>query len=471
MTTATLTLVDGTRVVVPDSLELITPYVLREQQDWFEDEIKFLRHLLRPGEKAIDIGANYGVYTVAMAQAVGPAGHVWAFEPASGTAGLLAASIEANHFAQVTLERCALSSAAGTAQLALHEHSELNALVRGGRAGGASETVPVTTLDECLRTRDWRDIAFVKIDAEGEEAAILQGGARFFFDRSPLVQYEIKAGVDLHMELVQAFAEVGYASYRLVPGLDLLVTFDTRSPPDKFLLNLFCCNYARAADLAAGGFLVNVAAVPGRSRGRLRNAWDRLTGRNPHDWRATIAKLPYAAPFAQAWEQTVRAGRSREVEAALALHARSRDATLSASERYAALEASFRRFGVLCENEPSYLRLASYARVAREFGARAAATSALSRLAEGILKGDGADAREPFLAPAARFDALAPGGAPRDWVLAAALEELERLGSFSSFYTGDSARARLEMIRDLGFASAEMQRRLDLLHRRFGATT
>ncbi|MBK7673942.1 MAG: hypothetical protein IPJ27_03790 [Candidatus Accumulibacter sp.] len=58
--TATLTMVDEVRVVVPDSLDLITPYVLLEQQDWFEDEIKFLRHLLQPGQKVIDIGANYG---------------------------------------------------------------------------------------------------------------------------------------------------------------------------------------------------------------------------------------------------------------------------------------------------------------------------------------------------------------------------------------------------------------------------
>ena len=84
--TKVFTLVDGTKVVAPDSLELITPYVLREQQDWFEDEIKFLRRLLQPGEKAIDVGANCGVYTVSIAQAVGPSGKVWAFEPASSTA-------------------------------------------------------------------------------------------------------------------------------------------------------------------------------------------------------------------------------------------------------------------------------------------------------------------------------------------------------------------------------------------------
>jgi hypothetical protein len=55
------TLVDGVRIVVPDSLDLITPYVLREQQDFFEDELPFVRQLLQPGQDVIDIGANYGV--------------------------------------------------------------------------------------------------------------------------------------------------------------------------------------------------------------------------------------------------------------------------------------------------------------------------------------------------------------------------------------------------------------------------
>ena len=96
--TTTLTMVDGVRVVVPDTLDQITPYVLREQEDWFEDEIRFLRRLLQPGEQIIDIGANHGVYTLSMAKAVGPSGRVWAFEPASSTSQLLAASIEANEF-------------------------------------------------------------------------------------------------------------------------------------------------------------------------------------------------------------------------------------------------------------------------------------------------------------------------------------------------------------------------------------
>ncbi len=60
--TTTLTITNGIKVVTPDSLDLITPYVLQEQQDWFEDEIKFVRKLLKPGQKIIG-GFKHEVWT------------------------------------------------------------------------------------------------------------------------------------------------------------------------------------------------------------------------------------------------------------------------------------------------------------------------------------------------------------------------------------------------------------------------
>ncbi len=132
----------------PIRTHLLTPYVLYEQQDWFEYEIRFLRRPPgEPGQQAIDVGANYGVYSLSIAMAVGPTGRVWAFEPASSTAAFLEQGIAANNFAQVVLERSALSRDCGTARLTLNENSELNTLDVAGRAGGTTETVRVVTLD------------------------------------------------------------------------------------------------------------------------------------------------------------------------------------------------------------------------------------------------------------------------------------------------------------------------------------
>jgi hypothetical protein len=76
------------------------------------------------------------------------------------------------------------------------------------------------------------------------------------------------------------------------------------------------------------------------------------------------------------------------------------------------------------------------------------------------------DVDEPFLLPSHGFDSIPPGDSPVNWLGAAALQEQERLATFSSFYAGEASRDRLEMIASLGFASEEMTRRLALLNRR-----
>ena len=71
--------------------------------------------------------------------------------------------------------------------------------------------------------------------------------------------------------------------------------------------------------------------------------------------------------------------------------------------------------------------------------------------------------------PEPRFDKVLPGKSLGNMITAGILEAYEKTGAFSSFYTGESARQRLVLIRDLGFGDAEMNGRLALLEQRFGA--
>ena len=59
-----LRMADGTRIVVPPSLDAITTYVILEQEKWFEKEATFVASWLQPGMTVIDIGANLGVYSL-----------------------------------------------------------------------------------------------------------------------------------------------------------------------------------------------------------------------------------------------------------------------------------------------------------------------------------------------------------------------------------------------------------------------
>lgn len=464
MTASTiLTMVDGVRVAVQDSLDQITTYVLREQGDWFEDEIRFLRRVLEPGQHVIDIGANCGVYALSMAKVVGPSGRIWAFEPSSATADLLAQGIVANGFTHVSVERCAVSAAPGTARLSINVQPELNALSHDGPDDGSTELVTVTSLDDCLTSRGWRDVAFLKIDAEGEEAPILEGGRRFFAEHSPLVQYELQRDGEMQMALVDAFAALGYDSYRLVPGLGVLVPFSRDSKPDAFHLNLFACKPDRAARLATAGYLVDAEAVA-NSQEWFKDVAGRPGALEAYSWRHSLTQWPYGAAFAADWERTMTTRRNEHIDDGLAFHAYSRDPQVLMADRFVALTVSMFMFQQACDAEPSGMRLSSLARTARELGIRTVAIRALMELSRTILQDQSIDPSEPFLAPNERFDRIPPGSQMGNWILGGVLEELELSNAWSSYYrpTPD----RLGMIRDLGFASEEMLRRLAVMTER-----
>jgi len=56
---------------------------------WTEPEIDLVPYAVRPGETALDLGANFGLYAYHLSRALGPQGQVHAFEPVPFTYGTL----------------------------------------------------------------------------------------------------------------------------------------------------------------------------------------------------------------------------------------------------------------------------------------------------------------------------------------------------------------------------------------------
>jgi len=400
-----------------------------------------------------------------MAAKVGPKGHVWAFEPASSTAQFLSLGIKANAFENVTLLQNAVSSQSGSDNLSLQHNSELNSIMHDQNSAAESETVSLVTLDGCMDRFHWRDIDLIKIDAEGEENNILKGGHRFFGDLTPLVQFELRKDAStMNFGLIKEFAALGYNSYRLVPGLDVLVPFSADVKPDPYLLNLFCCKGDRAGQLATLGVLVRASDIFAK-KDQLDAVGAQIDPGTNYHWQLSLAHLPYAVSLSPAWRAGEKDRHNPVLIQALSLYARSRDKTLSALERYRSLESSFLALKRLCEREPIRLRLASLARVAHDYGERATSVAALKQLLA-LIHQAGIDPQEPFLAPIERFESISIENEMVRWLVAGLLEQLELREWFSSFYAGPSAREQLEDIHRFALGSPEMKRRLDLVRRR-----
>ena len=439
-------------VGVAPSLELITTYVLKEQGDWFEDEIKFIRRLIRPGMRAVDIGANHGVYALTLAKLVGPTGRVWAIEPDPVPMGRLRASVKRNGLENITLVEAGLSNRAGRASLFTSEQSELNTLTP--TAGSATREIDIKTLDGCAAELQMSKIDFVKLDAEGEESRILEQAGEFLGSEDPLLMFELKHGRQVNLPLIGQFEELGYHCYRLVPGLDILVPYAASAGADDFLLNLFVCKDTRASKLEREGFLVMA----------LDDA-DRAEEGDGNIWRETVAELPYAKLLMKAWQEGVKEQGWERYEHALNCCVRAHTAGLGARAKYLLLEDALQTLTDLFPDSMNFARAQTLARVAWEMGLRATAVRALEIMLNMYRDKQEIRLDEPFLPVCPRYDLLDPNGAVGRWLLSSILEQYETLRAYSSFFVRP-AIGNLEAMAKLGFQSPEMKSRLMVAQQR-----
>src|SRR5471032_427375 len=216
----------GVRLFIDLSDHVIGLNILRGRYE--QEEIRFVRRELKPGDSAIDVGGHIGFFTMHMAAAVGPEGRVYAFEPLDANASLLERSIAENGFGdRVLFQRAAVGATPGIATLTFPVET-LNSggayLLRDGSAplaGNQKKEVPVVALD-ALELR--RPVRFIKMDVEGAEPQVLRGAARILAEDKPVIlselhptQLERASGVTAGEFLAQ-IAALGYRAHRIEKG-------------------------------------------------------------------------------------------------------------------------------------------------------------------------------------------------------------------------------------------------------------
>jgi FkbM family methyltransferase len=130
---------------------------------------------VKPGDIAIDIGANIGYDTLLMNNAVGSTGLVLAFEPVAQHLALLIRSIQHTKNNNVVAQSLALSDEASVARITLS--SVYNSGMPNLRPGESGPSQPILTarLDRLIKVDQFPRIRFVKIDIEGFEFRAIQG--------------------------------------------------------------------------------------------------------------------------------------------------------------------------------------------------------------------------------------------------------------------------------------------------------
>ena len=144
-------------------------------------ETQLVQRLLRPGMVVVDVGANWGYFTLVCAHLVGPNGRVIALEPHPRLASMLSANIADNVVLSeiVAAHRVAAGAASGSKAFVGFDERDGNWGVSHVARGAdvpdfESHTAALDTLlDDCRQSR----VDLVKIDIEGAEADAIRGMA------------------------------------------------------------------------------------------------------------------------------------------------------------------------------------------------------------------------------------------------------------------------------------------------------
>lgn len=139
--------------------------------------------ILRPGATFVDVGANWGYYTLLAAASVGPGGRVIALEPDPRLYPLLTSNGARNGYGQVTAIQAAAADCDGCLVLEGFRSDEgnwgLSRVVSEGEPrqvlGEGSIPVRARALDSLLDELGHRRVDLVKMDIEGAEHTALRG--------------------------------------------------------------------------------------------------------------------------------------------------------------------------------------------------------------------------------------------------------------------------------------------------------
>jgi FkbM family methyltransferase len=148
---------------------------------------------LKPGDIAVDIGANLGYFTLLMADIVGPAGRVHAFEPNPSIAARLERSVAINGFGGMTsVYRLGLADRGGEAGLAATPGEPKNAHLVDRPPVDGDDAVPMVAVQRLDTLGIAPDV--IKFDIEGGEEAAWRGLAGVLAQRRPLTVFLQFAG-------------------------------------------------------------------------------------------------------------------------------------------------------------------------------------------------------------------------------------------------------------------------------------
>ncbi len=182
--------------------------------EFSQEEAELFAQIVKPGHVVVEVGANIGAHTVALAQQAGLTGLVLAFEPQRIVFQTLCANMALNSIPNVHCLQNAVGAAPGLIKIPLLDYGKPNNF--GGLALGSWQTgeqVTVVTIDSF----NLQQCNFIKMDVEGMEEDALRGAAQTIQRHKPVLYVE-NDKAEKSESLIRYIDSIGYNMYWHTPN-------------------------------------------------------------------------------------------------------------------------------------------------------------------------------------------------------------------------------------------------------------
>lgn len=234
----------------------LSPYYLIDREIIFAGTYDLnlnliLEKLVKPGMICIDIGANIGEVSLHLGKLTSPHGRIYAIEAVRSVFGRLRENVTQNRLdGVVSCYNVAISKEKGTTTIKYADSSkenqgmgslvddELSVINKCG-------TVHTISIDEFLEEHNVEKIDLVKVDIQGAEPYLLEGGRRCFKTIGPDILMEVSSSLlqktgKTPADLLAMIEDYGYKSFVVKRGR-IKASIDSRTvSPLIEADNIFC---------------------------------------------------------------------------------------------------------------------------------------------------------------------------------------------------------------------------------------
>ena len=184
--------------------------------EFSELELFLFQHICVAGDIVIEVGANIGTHTLALAKLLGDSGRIFAFEPQRIVFQTLCANMSINSIKNAECFHAAVSSENGSVLI-----PDIKYDIEGNFGG-----VDITRFDQGHRVQKVKLDGFltlprlklIKIDVEGMECEVIRGAENLIEQFAPMIYVE-NDRQDKSKELIELIWSYGYKAFWHLPPI------------------------------------------------------------------------------------------------------------------------------------------------------------------------------------------------------------------------------------------------------------